>query len=159
MMSPPYPGDQLVPQSWNTLNGIFQTKHKARVELNFFDCSDSKRYYSEPNVVKYEKDSKPQYDLILGTETMQEFGIMLDFKAKLITIDEITLPMRNINLLQGASTLHAQKLNNSLAKEPISTQDANKHAPWILDTKYNNADLQSIVRYKFKHLSADHQKK
>ena len=49
----------LVPQSWNTSNGIFQTKRKARVELNFFDYSDSKRYYSEPNVVEYRKDSKP----------------------------------------------------------------------------------------------------
>jgi hypothetical protein len=27
---------RLVPQSWNTSNGIFQTWHKARVELNFF---------------------------------------------------------------------------------------------------------------------------
>ncbi len=91
---------RLVPQSWNTLNGIFQTKHKTRVELNFFDYSDSKRYYSEPDVVEYNKDSKPQYDLILGNETMKELGIVLDFKSKTITIDEITLPMRNINLHQ-----------------------------------------------------------
>ena len=41
---------RLVPQSWNTSNGIFHTKHKARVELNFFDYSDSKRYYVEPEV-------------------------------------------------------------------------------------------------------------
>ncbi len=52
------------------IHRIFQTMHKSRVGLNFFDYSDSKGYYSEPNVVKYEKNSKPQYDLILGTETM-----------------------------------------------------------------------------------------
>ncbi len=69
----------LVPQSWNTLNGIFPSKRKARLELNFFDYSDSKRYLSEPNVVEYEKNSKPQYDLILGTETINDLGIMLDF--------------------------------------------------------------------------------
>ncbi len=39
---------RLVPQSWNTLNEIFQTQHKARVELNFFKYSDSKRYHVEP---------------------------------------------------------------------------------------------------------------
>ncbi len=61
---------RLIPQSWNTSNGIFQTMRKSRVELNFFDYSDSKGYYSEPNVVEYEMNSKPQYDLILGTETM-----------------------------------------------------------------------------------------
>ncbi len=73
------------------------------MELNFLGYSDSKRYYSEPNVVEYKKYSKPQYDLILGTKTMKELGIVLDFKAKMITIDEITLPMRNINSLQGTS--------------------------------------------------------
>jgi hypothetical protein len=69
------------------LNEIFQTKRKALIELNFFEYSDSKRFYSEPDVVEYNKDSKLQYDLILGTETMNELGIILDFKAKMITID------------------------------------------------------------------------
>jgi hypothetical protein len=90
---------RLVPQSWNTSNRIFQTKRKARVELNFFEYSDSKRYYSDPFVGEYKKDSRTQYDLILGSETMKELGIGLDFKAKTITIDEIILPMRNNNHL------------------------------------------------------------
>jgi hypothetical protein len=61
---------------------------EIRVELNFFEYSDSKRYYSEPDVVKYKKGSTLLYDLILGTETMKELDIVLDFKAKMITIDE-----------------------------------------------------------------------
>ncbi len=69
-----------------------------------------------------------QYDLFLGTETMKEYGIVLDFKSKTITIDKIMLPMRNINNLQGISILHALKLNHSLAMEPQSTQDGTKHA-------------------------------
>jgi hypothetical protein len=43
---------RLVPQLWNTSNGIFQTKRKARVELNFLEYSDSKRFYAEPDVVE-----------------------------------------------------------------------------------------------------------
>jgi hypothetical protein len=78
-------------------------------------------------MVEYKKGSKPQFAPILGTETMKEFGIVLDFKAKTITIDEIILPMRNINHLQGASTLCALKLNNSLTVEPKITQDATEH--------------------------------
>ena len=133
---------RLVPQSWNTLNGISQTSRKARVELNFLDYSDSKRYYSEPDVVEYRKDSKPQYDLILGNETMKELGIVLDFKSKTITIDEITLPMRNINLLQGSNTCSVLKLNNSLAKEPLSTLDATKRVTRILDAKQKQISSQ-----------------
>jgi hypothetical protein len=73
---------RLVTQSWNTLNGIFQTKHKTWVELNFFEYSDSKWFYAEPDVVEYNKVSKPQYDLILGTDTMKEFSMTLNFKDR-----------------------------------------------------------------------------
>jgi hypothetical protein len=96
---------RLVPQLWNTLNGFFQTWRKIWVELNFFEYSDSQMYHVEPNVVEYNKDSKPQYDLILGTVTIKEFSIILNFRDKMITIDEIILPMRNINNLQGSSIL------------------------------------------------------
>jgi hypothetical protein len=59
---------RLVPQSWNTSNGIFQTKHLAGIELNFFEYSNSNRYFVEPDIVKYGENNKPQYDLILGTK-------------------------------------------------------------------------------------------
>ncbi len=67
--------------------------------------------------------------------------------------------MRNINLLQGSSTLRALKLNNILAKEPLSTLDATKRVTCILEAKYAKADVQSIVKNNCKHLSADHQNK
>jgi hypothetical protein len=73
---------RLVPQSWNTLNGILQTRCKAQVELNFFKYSDSKRFYAEPDMVEYNKESKLQYDLILDTETMKEFGIIFNFRDR-----------------------------------------------------------------------------
>jgi hypothetical protein len=61
--------------------------------------------------------------------------------------------------LQGSSTLHALKLNHSLAMEPQSTQDATKRVMRILDAKHQQADLQSIVRDNCKHLRTDQQKK
>ncbi len=88
---------RLVPQSWNNSNGIFLTRRKAWVKLNFFEYSDSKRYYVEPDVVKYNEINRLQYDLILGTVSMKEFGIILNFQDKMITIDETILPMRDIN--------------------------------------------------------------
>jgi hypothetical protein len=90
---------------------------------------------------------------------MKKYGIILDFKDKMITVDEVKLPMQNINSLQGFSPLRALKLNHSLAMELHSTQDVTKCVMWILDAKYKNADLQSIVRDNCKHLSADQQKK
>jgi hypothetical protein len=40
-----------------------------------------------------------------------------------------------------------------------STQDATKRVTWVLDAKYQKADLQSIVRNDCKHLSANQKKK
>jgi hypothetical protein len=67
---------RLVPQSWNTSNGMFQTKHKAEIELNFVEYSESKRYLVEPDIIKYGKNNRPQYDLILGVKTMKKYGII-----------------------------------------------------------------------------------
>jgi hypothetical protein len=127
---------RLVPQSWNTSNGMFQSKCKAEIKLNFFEYSNSKRYLVEPDIVKYGKNNKQQYDLILGVKTMKKYGIILDIKEKMITVDEVKLPMQNINYLQGSSTLRALRLNHSLAMELQSTQDATKRVTQILDTKY-----------------------
>jgi hypothetical protein len=77
----------------------------------------------------------------------------------MITINEVKLPMQNINYLRGSSTLCALRLNPSLAMELQSTQDATKRVTQILDDKYQTADLLSIVRENCKHLSADQQKK
>ncbi len=121
--------------------------------------SDSQRYHVEPDVVEYDKNNKLQYDLILGTVTMKEFGIIINFRDKMITIDEIIFSMRNINNLQGSSILQALGHNHSLAMEPQSTQDATECAMRILDAKYSKVDLQSVVRENCKHLSADKQKK
>jgi hypothetical protein len=63
---------RLVPQSYITSNGMFQTKRKAEIELNFFEYSDSKMYLAEPDIIEYDKNNKPQYDLILGVKTMKK---------------------------------------------------------------------------------------
>ena len=92
---------RLVPHSWNTLNGMFQTKRKSEIELNFFEYSDSKRYLAEPDIVEYDKNNKPQYDLILGVKTMKKYGIILDFKDKMITVDEVMLQCKTSTICKA----------------------------------------------------------
>jgi hypothetical protein len=92
---------RLIPQSWNISNGMFHTKHKAETELNFFKYFDSKRYLAEPDIAKYDKNNKPQYDLILDVKTMKKYGNILNFKDKMITIDEVKLPMPKHQLSAG----------------------------------------------------------
>jgi hypothetical protein len=92
---------RLVPQSWNTSNAMFQTKQKAEIELNFFEHFDNKRYLVEPDIVKYDKNNRPQYDLILGVKTMKKYGIILDFKDKMITVDEVMLQCKTSTICKA----------------------------------------------------------
>jgi hypothetical protein len=57
----------------------------------------------------------------------------------MITIDDITLPVIASTICKNASTFRMQKLNNSSAKEPISTQYANKRATLMLGTIKNRS--------------------
>ncbi len=98
------------------------------------------------------------YDLIIGKQTLHDIGAVLDFKEKTITIDDILLPMRNINNLQLKSRiLRVVKLNASYAQESESTQNATKRVIEILDAKYDKADLPSIVKKDCANLSTPHQ--
>jgi hypothetical protein len=73
----------------------------------------------------------PLYNLIIGKQTLHDIGRVLDFKEKTITINEILLPMRNINNLQlKPSIFRALKQNNCLAPKPVSICNATK-PPWI----------------------------
>ncbi len=81
-----------VPQSWNTSNSTFQTKKVGDIELTFLDYSSSKRVQVTPDIVEYSGETPPMYDLILGKQCLHDLGVILDFKEKTITIDEILLP-------------------------------------------------------------------
>jgi hypothetical protein len=62
------------------------------------------------------------FDLIIGCNALEKLGIVMDFKTRSITIDEIILPMRNINNLTNKSKVkEAWAISNVLAHEPIST--------------------------------------
>ena len=86
------------PKSWGTSNGTFHTNGQGSIEVNLFEYSKSKAVLVTPVIVEYDGKTlvKPAFDLIIGTKTMTELGIILDFKHRMIKIDEIKLPMQNI---------------------------------------------------------------
>ncbi len=112
------------------------------------EYSASKSINLVPDIVEYEAGaSEPLYDLIIGKQTLNDIGAVLDFKENTITIDSILLPIRNIvNLQLKPSVTRALRHNTSQAQEPTSTRHATKRAIEILDAKYDKANLSAIVR-------------
>ena len=68
---------------------------RGKLRIKFLDYSASREYLVQPDIVEYDGTtmSKPGFDLILGTNTLKEIGIVLNFQTKEIDIDEIILPM------------------------------------------------------------------
>ena len=129
--------------------------------MKIFEYSNSKEYLVTPDVVEYDKNyiTRPVYDLILGCKTTKEIGIVLDLRTKEITIDEIILPMRDINSLTTSKMERAWTVNNSMAHKPHSTNEATKRIVHILDAENEKADLQSVVSTNCTHLSLQDQNK
>ncbi len=74
-------------------------------------------------------------------------------------MDDISLPMRDINKLKTRATVErAWTMNNCIyqetSKEPQSTLEATKRLIHILDARYEKADLRAVVADNCAHLSS-----
>ena len=72
------------PKSWRMSNGSFQTNGRGKLRLKFFECSASREYTIQPDIVEYDINhvNKPGFDLNLGCNTMKELGIVLSGQKK-----------------------------------------------------------------------------
>ncbi len=140
--------NRAVPESWSTSNGTFKTKKVAEIKLPFINYSTSKKVHLRRDIVEYPEESpKPLYNLIIGKQTLHDIGAVMNFKERTITIDDILLPMRNINNLQLKSSIsRVLKLNSSYAQEPESTGSTFKHVVKILDVNMTKQTFQALSR-------------
>ncbi len=142
-----------VPKSWHTSNGSFQTNGRVKLRVKFVEYSTSREYFIQPDVVEYKDPiDKPRFDLILGSNTMKNQGIVLDFRTKEITLDEISLPMRDINKLSTRAQIEKSwSLNKSIfqenTEEPQSTLEATMRLIQILDAKYENSGKSQRIAH------------
>ena len=78
--------ERYAPQKWRTSNGTFKTTKVGRFEMKFPMFSESKLVKLKPDIISMpEGTSPPVYDMIIGIETMQDLGIILDFSDNQIT--------------------------------------------------------------------------
>jgi hypothetical protein len=111
---------------WGTFNGTYITDKVGDFEVSFVEYSTSKKVCLQLDIIEYNLgDQAPMYDLIIGKQTLNDLGVVLDFKEKKHTNRQDLLPMRNIaNLQFKPSITRALRHNTCLAQEQISTRSA-----------------------------------
>ena len=145
------------PERYETSNGTFKTTKVGRVDVLFPEFSSSKIFSLTPDIIEIEDENarEPMFDLIIGTETLAKFGVVLDFTKQAITVDKVENPMRPLNAYSrhNRSTFAREEL------EPISTRDQTSRAVEYLDAQYEKADLTKVIHETASHLTAMQQGK
>ena len=114
----------------------------ADLNLIFPEFSESKAAKIKPDIVMVEEDApKPTYDLIIGIKSLANMGAILNFDLRTITIDRVTLKMREIANID-IKNLRAQFWE---LLEPDSCHKATNRATKILYATYEKADLPKVV--------------
>ena len=138
------------PVTWGTSNGKFTTRKRAVMRLLLPEFSQTKIFDVTPDVKVVDDDQTVSYDLIIGIETLFQWGCVLDFRDSEITIDNQTIPMRPQSALSTRKEIRNTYLE---AVEPLSTKEETERVTRILDAKYEAADLPKVVEENCPHLS------
>ena len=95
---------RFAPQKWRTSSGTFETKDVGGLDIAFPEFSRSKKACFRPDIVRIgENEPAPVYDLIVGVKSLANMGVVLDFAAGTLTIDKVTLPMKDVGNLDMRS--------------------------------------------------------
>ena len=81
-------------------------------------------------------------------DLMTKLGLIMDYKRKVLTWDEISVPMRSAYHTDSKPTFSRPEITQIMTKrtaEPIATQEATERIVKILDSKYEKADLDKVT--------------
>ena len=147
------------------------------MEFKFPEYSKNIFFCVKPDIIVRENHAKrPMFDLILGVETLVKFGVILDFKRKVLTIDHHELTMRPLGAFSNIKKLYRiAKGSDDLLRispnitpksqfpkappDPIKVRNATDRVEGILDATYEKADLPNVINENYSHLSSENKAK
>ena len=88
------------------------------------------------------------YDMIIGRDLMNELNIDVRFRNGTIKWEDQIVPMKNFQSIKGNDLTSKKELKSIILRsnEPKSTRDSTQRVIKILDSKYEKADLDQIVK-------------
>jgi len=142
-------------EQWMTKGGTFTTKAKCRVPMILPDFTRQTKIEYDCHVDPTQKSSNTHYDIILGKDFMQEFGIDILNSSLTLRWDGIEIPMRDFGELRKPEHAH-YAFSLLIDQHTASTNEMQDRVTRILDAKYEKADLSQLCSQQ-KHLSTHEQ--
>jgi hypothetical protein len=95
--------------------------------------------------------------MIIGRDLMQALGVIIDFKTKTVSWEDIRIAMRDF--FADSKTYRELHTIMQQSTEPPSVKEPTGRTVRILDAHYEAADLQNICLENAVHLSLDERQK
>ena len=122
---------------WSTVQGSFSTKKQAKLIFSLPAFSSSKKIQYNFHVAK--NDTLLGYDIIAGIDFLTALGVQLDFKARTITWDQVTVEMQ-----EGIPAKNAEPQKLFLVREPTRAHEATKRMLRITDAQYEVGSVGTL---------------
>ena len=90
---------------WKTKGGVFMTMKECKILFQLPELNSSKVIEWNVHVDTTVSPCNSQYDMIMGTDLLQELGLGLNFSTCMIMWDNATVPMRDRDLLSTKTEL------------------------------------------------------
>jgi len=119
--------------TWNTAAGILTTSEKTTLQFMLPELSEVQLIEWHVHVVH---NTSLNYDIIIGCDMLEELGIIIDFKTKQVTWDEVSVPMCSWQTVQHDGYF--------VHDSPILSE-ATDRTTRILDAHYEPADFDTLI--------------
>ena len=128
---------------WHTLGGTFTTRRKQSVKFRLPEFSNSKTIDWKFHIDETTKPDQAQYDMIIGTDLMEELGIDLSFNRKVIEWADVCIPMKERGTVSDRAT--TQDLYNLATSAPVLRMSEDRHNE-IIKLMYSKVDIDQHVK-------------
>ena len=134
--------------TYKTYGGYFRPSCLASVQFKFIEFGLLKdrlvEYEVQVDELQQQKDTN--YDMIIGSDLMDDLGIVLDYYDKVIRIKnpkyEDSIPMKKLGMLQCNKI--SQMIYDMHTESPVLQQEEERQSK-ILDCNYSKVDIQKLV--------------
>lgn len=139
-------------ENFNTAAGKINPKYKLNLSFIFNQITTTRRISHTFRVMDTTTSDHVSYDMIIGRDLMNDLGIIIDCKHKLIKWDGLAIEMMDKPMSKEMNTILREHEDPEIVQQ--STQRLHK----ILDAVYQKADIEQFIQTQT-HLSFEQRMK
>ena len=139
---------------WKTMGGVFNTRRKAKISFRLPEFSHNKTITWTAHVDETNSPSESQYNMIVGTDLLEELKMTLCYKSGTITWDDVIVSMKERGTISDVEM--TQDIYELTKESSVLKMSEDRHNE-IIKAMYGKIDIEEHVK-TLQYLSVEQQK-